>query len=206
MSPQVYKKVKYTGKADIWSLGLIFINLIKLDRHFINPNNFVHLSPKSIAIEGDDRFNLLCHCICSKMVVLYENQRANIDQLIEHEVFHGHFERVDGKAKNWQLNFDLEEIEKQNLKEKIVELKETENELKQKLANERLERMKINLLVRKLEKKIENLENDKENGRKRLGSDDQQLSPKHKKGKYDAAITPESAALKRMVLFSSTTV
>ena len=188
MSPQVINRKEYSKKTDVWSLGLVFIELITLEPHKVDPTDFESpLQPSSIAI-SDDRLKPIRKCICLKMVVLRDQDRCSVKEVIADEAFRNHFPFVDAKAKAWlydealvemenqQLELKIVDVEnklRQNLAEKQKQIDETQRELdemKKQMDEERQERRKMqksldksNELISNLQKRVEKLEAQKQN-------------------------------------------
>ena len=139
MSPQVIKNQLYGTKTDVWSVGLVFLNLATLSDIDVVPATFKRLDRKLLKVPNE-QFKPLIDCICKKMVVKEEDDRADIDQLIEHPIFSNYFRIVDSKAKAWLLEEAFGEIGDQYLEKKITDLSE-----KLKKTTEKLEQTEKNL-------------------------------------------------------------
>ena len=102
MSPQVIKGEGYSYKTDVWSVGLVFIVMMILKPFFdvVKPALFAKLDPGEIP-GVPDHFQALRNCICRKMIVLKEDDRASVQQVIDDVAFRNHFPTVEGKALDW---------------------------------------------------------------------------------------------------------
>ncbi|CAF4046690.1 unnamed protein product [Rotaria sp. Silwood2] len=91
MSPEVIKKLKYDRKVDIWSLGILVIEMIDGSPPYINEQPFramckiaMQEEPPSISAESQarissDAMNFLKHCL-----QIDPKQRADTAELLEH--------------------------------------------------------------------------------------------------------------------------
>ena len=114
MSPQVYCKENYTYKADVWSLGVLLLEIITRDVKGLLPKdttNFIEMDKDKIPkfmekIPGErlsNDINDLLKFIREKMVVREENNRASLKEVIDHELFKKHYEECkeeNSKASN----------------------------------------------------------------------------------------------------------
>ena len=117
MSPEIAKKQKHTKNTDVWSLGLVFIDLILMDFHKLdNPTGFTVSDPDLQALDK---------CIRDKMVVIDKESRAYIEQVIKDKAFSKHIQIVEAKAKAWQFEEALHETEIHHLQQQISELRQT---------------------------------------------------------------------------------
>ena len=94
MAPQVFAGSAYTHKADVWSLGVLLLEIITRNVKGLLPENttkFTNLEPSDIEshapLTNPVIFSIV-EFICSKMVVKDEGQRQSIAEIIsEFEVF-----------------------------------------------------------------------------------------------------------------------
>ena len=149
----------------------------------------------------DSKLKALGQCICKKMVVADDKTRASIDQVIGDEAFRDYFPFVEAKAKAWQYEEALDEMENQHLQQQISKLKETISSNKkrfnkslseykkqlddslQQLKEEVEERNKLqrvveqsNLLIERMNERLKQVEGEN----KRLGQQLQLMEPKLK--------------------------
>ena len=102
-SPEMLISHRFGKSTDIWSLGLIFYFILTLDKPMnnpkLNPFDFNNLNFNDIPQEGlCPRAITLFDCIFSKMVVLNEEGRATIEEVIENEAFRDFYQAVEIKA------------------------------------------------------------------------------------------------------------
>ena len=102
MSPQASNGQEYGQKTDCWSMGVVLVEMLTLEASTINPMDFQPLKPTEIG--SSDNPDALRKCICSKMLVKEENERATVEQIIDDEAFKNHFPAVEAKAKAWESN------------------------------------------------------------------------------------------------------
>ena len=121
MSPQICNQLPYTEKTDIWSSGIVFINIMTLEYPNINPPHFIRLNQSDVA-DVPDHFKALRDFICSKMVVLREIDRASVDEIIADPVFCSYFQKVHDEELCW---LHKEKLRVQELEEELHR-KETE--------------------------------------------------------------------------------
>ena len=102
MSPQVINGENYSYKTDVWSVGLVFIVMMISKPFFdaVKPVWFVELVPDEIP-GVPDHFQALRNCICLKMMILKEDDRASVQQVIDDIAFKKHFPTVGAKANDW---------------------------------------------------------------------------------------------------------
>ena len=94
MAPQVYRRENYTLKADVWSLGVLFLEIITRDVKGLLPEDttyFTNLEPsviESLVSSMHPVISSIVRHIFSKMVVKDESLRLSIADIIgEFEVF-----------------------------------------------------------------------------------------------------------------------
>ena len=135
---------QHSNKTDIWSLGLVFINLIIVDWHNLD-------QPTDFTIPNDS-LEALRLCICNKMIVVDDKNRATIGQVIEDEAFRNHFPFVEAKAKAWENEEALDEMKSQHLQQQIEKLTETISNFKNELArkDEQIEELKETISLIKI--------------------------------------------------------
>ena len=104
MSPQVYSKQNYTYKADVWSLGVLLLEIITRKVDGLLPEDttyFIEMDKDEIPkfmekIPGErlsNDINDLLKFIREKMVVSEEKYRASLKEVIDHELFKKHFDQ-----------------------------------------------------------------------------------------------------------------
>ena len=99
MSPQVLKRQAYTFKTDVWSSGVVFLNMLTLK---LWKSAIVDKIVASEIAVSDDRLIPVRNCICEEMLVFGEEQRKSVQELIQSPVFHSHYQIVERKAMVWQ--------------------------------------------------------------------------------------------------------
>ena len=116
-------RAAYNNKTDVWSTGVVFIEMMTLKVPEIVLVDFKALDPKSVQLpnENDDpRLVALCQFICSKMVVGKERKRASIGEIIASPEFSEQFALVSRQAKEWLHGDDkVSESIKPGLKNEI---------------------------------------------------------------------------------------
>ena len=111
MSPQVMKWEPYGVKTDVWSTGMVFVNVMTLEHpHFINPATFDNINLKDIPISNAD-LEPLRKCICNRMLVRDEKDRATVEEVSNDDAFQNHFSICEDEADNWQRHEKLREID-----------------------------------------------------------------------------------------------
>ena len=143
MSPQVMNFEEYGKGADIWSVGLIFYNILALEEPMLNPKlrpiGFQKLELSDIPQGFCPRGFTLFKCIYIKMIVFDEKDRATVEQVIDDEAFHGHYQTVEAQALVWQVD-DLQEknqfLEDQR-REEQVQIKELKLKLEEQIDEQK---------------------------------------------------------------------
>ena len=136
MSPEVALFKPYSHKADVWSVGVVYMDLMILEEIEIISETFQRLEPASIVVPNE--FKPLRDYVCNAMVVLGESNRADIDQVIANDLFSNHYQLVDARATAWQREEDLRELNEQLAEVKVAGLNEQlreSNEEKSQLRN-----------------------------------------------------------------------
>ena len=103
MSPQVVDRSRYSNKTDIWSTGVVFVEMATLKNPRLQPLQFTKLEPETIVI-SDTRLKPFRVFICSQMLVANQDDRANIDEVIASPVFNKHYKKVSRRASAWLRN------------------------------------------------------------------------------------------------------
>ena len=127
MSPQVYNRQNYTHKADIWSLGVLFLEIITRNVKGLLPKdttNFIEMDkdkiPKFIEkIPGErlsNDINDFLKFIREKMVVREEKKRVSLKELIYDKLFKKHYE----KCKVQNLTIPYRKAEKKVTKTEVI--------------------------------------------------------------------------------------
>ena len=130
MSPQVFKGDEYTKKADVWSGGLLFLKIMILDSKNLKFKNAKFNQIKRTDFENvQEQFNPLIQCICSQMVVLEEDARSSICELVKGPIFHEHFVHVAEKNRWWTLTAEFREMEDRHSEEKQAMFERIEQEI-----------------------------------------------------------------------------
>ena len=121
MSPQVFQGLQYSQKTDVWSVGVVFINLMIVDYFDLQPASFQCLDPMHVPIPNSD-FEQLRDCVCSQMIVLREDQRGTVGDVIENEAFRNHFHLVEAKATAWDYEQAFADLDWQQWQQKVADL------------------------------------------------------------------------------------
>ena len=121
-SPQVFRGDDYTNKTDIWSVGVLILELLdnqspSLNAAAFGPDDKFHL-------EVPENLKAIRDCVCSKMIVYSEQRRCSLDEIIQDIAFRDHFPVVQDKANVWQYEQALKEMEEQHLYRELDNLKE----------------------------------------------------------------------------------
>ena len=128
MSPQVYTdKDDYTYKADVWSLGVLLLEIITRDLEGLLPEdttNFIEMDkdkiPKFVEkIPGErlsNDINDLLKFIREKMVVREEINRVSLKEVIDHELFKKHH----AECRNENLKASNRNAEKKVTKAEVI--------------------------------------------------------------------------------------
>ena len=113
MSPQVIKREDYTLKADTWSLGVLFLEIITKKRsnilNIINPYGFEKLEPSTMEKDirmapigsNENPMYKLLEFICRHMVVKEEKDRASVKEVIADDIFKEHYGEAKKTAEEW---------------------------------------------------------------------------------------------------------
>ena len=103
MSPQMLGGAVYNNKTDVWSTGIVFIEMMTFKTPTIVLVDFKKLNPKNVPLsnENDTRMVALRQCICSNMIVGNEEERATVGEIIASPEFRKQFDLVSTKAKEW---------------------------------------------------------------------------------------------------------
>ena len=108
MSPQVSAREEYSNKTDVWSTGIVFIEMMTLKKLKIAKLlTFTKLDPTTVNLsnENDRRLVDLRQCICDWMIVGKEEERANVASLVKNSVFHEQYSlKTLNQAKQWLNN------------------------------------------------------------------------------------------------------
>ena len=137
MSPQMLGSLEFGKGTDVWSLGLIFYQLLTLDEPRnnpkLNPIDFKRLEISDIPLQWQNcpRAFALFKCIYMKMIVFAEQNRASVEEVMEDEAFDEIRSTEQTKAMGWQID-DLQErneLHRQQLKEKQNEIDELKRQL-----------------------------------------------------------------------------
>ena len=185
MSPQVLKGKGYNKRTDVWSLGLVFIELIILEPHKVETIKFVGpLQPSSIPI-SDTRLEPIRKCICSKMIVSKDHDRCSVEQVINDVAFRNHFPFVEAKAKAWLYDEALVEMENQQLEMKIVDveskLRQELDETKKQLDETKVELNVMNKELDQTKTRVDETEKELDNAKKQLDETKKQLDEERQK-------------------------
>ena len=89
MSPQVCKNIPYTKKTDVYSLGVVFYRLMTFEYPFYAGNNTA-LKLRILAGDAPDIKTNYCEDLKKMvkwMLVVDENARANVDDLLKLDIF-----------------------------------------------------------------------------------------------------------------------
>ena len=122
MSPQAASREEYSKKTDVWSLGWVFYNAMTLEFPNLDPQvSKLRPNPFTVSIPNEN-FKLLRDCICSKMIVVGENQRGSIDDVIADVAFHEFYHSTEAKAKSWEYQEAIEEMTDRMSKSKQVQM------------------------------------------------------------------------------------
>ena len=106
-SPQVFTSTgDYTYKGDVWSLGVLFLEIITRKVSDLMPSDtstFTALDiSKCIEKTPDDQdLKNLIEILCLKMIVKEEAHRFSLAEVIDHPLLKNHYE----KCKNENLQF-----------------------------------------------------------------------------------------------------
>ena len=152
MSPQVASRQPYDFRADVWSLGWVFYNLMTLQIPIVDPLEFVPPIPSEVPIPHS-QFVLLRDCICSKMIVAEQTQRGSVADVVADKAFENFYHSAESKAVSWEYQEAIEcmsdrilekklldEISKRQKLEETVELLTKQNkELEQKFDSFQLQ-------------------------------------------------------------------
>ncbi|CAF3688320.1 unnamed protein product [Rotaria sordida] len=91
MSPEVIKKLKYDRKVDIWSLGILVIEMIDGSPPYINEQPFramckiaMQQEPPSISAESQERISNDAMNFLKRCLQIDPRQRADTSELLEH--------------------------------------------------------------------------------------------------------------------------
>ena len=127
MSPEVALFQPYSHKADIWSVGVVFIALMKLEEPEIRPETFQgRLDAASVVVP--DEFKPLRNYVCNSMVVSGEEHRVDIDKMISNDLFSNYYQSVDRKANVWKCAEVLKELNEQKVEKRVADLHQQMNE------------------------------------------------------------------------------
>ena len=174
MSPQVAGRQPYDFRADVWSLGWVFYNLMTLQIPIVDPLEFVPPIPSEVPIPHS-QFVLLRNCIFSKMIVVEQNQRGFVSDVIADKAFDNFYHSAESKAVSWEYQEAIECMSDRILEENHSQLQEkvervdrkvekksqTTDDIKQlekKLLDEISKRQKLEETVELLTKKNKELE------------------------------------------------
>ncbi|CAF1171676.1 unnamed protein product [Adineta ricciae] len=91
MSPEVIKKLKYDRKVDIWSLGILMIEMIDGSPPYINEQPFramckiaMQEEPPAISVESQNRISHDAKDFLRRCLIIDPQQRADTNELIRH--------------------------------------------------------------------------------------------------------------------------